>query len=121
MSVDGDRYLRWVDRYVSAWNSNDPAEIGELFGEDAEYWTEPYASPWHGRDEIVREWLKIKDEPGTTTFDYDLLISNDELGVVKGHTVYTTDGRHYDNIWEIRFDDDGRCRQFVEWWMKRPR
>ena len=27
----------WLDRYVSAWSSYDPAEIGELFSEGASY------------------------------------------------------------------------------------
>ncbi len=26
----------------------------------------------------------------------------------------------YDNCFVIRFDDDGRCREFTEWFMKRP-
>jgi uncharacterized protein Veg len=28
--------------------------------------------------------------------------------------------RVYDNIFVVRFDDDGRCREFTEWYMKRP-
>jgi hypothetical protein len=35
----------WVEGYVRAWNSNDPAAIGALFSEDAAYHTEPYGEP----------------------------------------------------------------------------
>ena len=46
-----DRVKAWVERYVQAWNSNDPAAIGSLFTEDAAYHTEPYSQPWRpGRD-----------------------------------------------------------------------
>ena len=58
------RLEAWVDGYVRAWNSNDPAAIGALFSEDAAYYTEPYRAPWRGREEIVRQWLDRKDEPG---------------------------------------------------------
>ena len=43
------RVRAWVDGYVRAWNSNDPAAIGALFTEDAAYHTEPYGEPWRGR------------------------------------------------------------------------
>ena len=35
----------WLDRYVAAWESYDPAEIGELFSEDAEYRYHPANEP----------------------------------------------------------------------------
>jgi hypothetical protein len=25
----------------------------------------------------------------------------------------------YSNLWVIRFDADGRCREFTEWYMRR--
>ena len=58
----------WVNNYRKAWESNDPEDIGELFTPDAAYYPEPFAEPWTGREKIVEEWLKIKDDPGTTTF-----------------------------------------------------
>jgi hypothetical protein len=29
--------------------------------------------------------------------------------------------RVYDNCFVMRFDSDGRCREFTEWYMKRPK
>ncbi|MEA2498192.1 MAG: hypothetical protein QOH26_597, partial [Actinomycetota bacterium] len=40
------RYSDWVDRYVAAWNSNDPAEIADLFTDDARYFDTPIDEPW---------------------------------------------------------------------------
>lgn len=53
MTGEIDAVTAWVDGYRAAWASNDPAAIGALFGADAVYRTEPYASPWRGRAEIV--------------------------------------------------------------------
>ena len=39
------RVRGWVERYVAAWNSNEPAAIGGLFSEDAAYYTEPHSVP----------------------------------------------------------------------------
>ena len=116
---EGARYERWVERYVRAWNTNDPGDIRSLFAEDGRYFTEPYASPWEGRDAIVTGWLGAKDEPGDTQFDYAVLVATDDLGIVRGETLYRSTARHYSNLWEIRLDHNDACREFVEWWMEK--
>ena len=37
---DLDQVTRWIDAYVSAWNTNDPEAIGALFTDDAVYTTD---------------------------------------------------------------------------------
>jgi ketosteroid isomerase-like protein len=112
--VDG-----WIRGYRSAWESNDPEEIIALFAEDAVYYTEPAAQPWRGRAEIVTQWLARRDEPGDATFDWTPLVTKAKLAVIIGRSIYRS-GDDYDNLWVIRFDDDGLCSAFTEWWMRRP-
>ncbi len=118
--MDRSDVANWVERYVVAWNSNEPEGIGALFTDDAEYLTEPYAPAWRGRDQIVREWIENKDEPGETEFSFDVIGIEGDLGFVRGRTVYKTPPRTYDNLWEITLDTDGKAKRFVEWWMKQP-
>jgi uncharacterized protein (TIGR02246 family) len=108
----------WVDRYVAAWESNDPAAIGGLFAENAAYRQRPDDEPWQGRDAIVATWLEVKDEPGTWAFRSDVLAATDDLAFVRGWTHYTNPPADYDNLWVLRFDDEGRCLDFTEWWMQ---
>ena len=115
-----DRVQAWVERYVQAWNSNDPAAIGSLFTEDAAYHTEPYSQPWRGRDEIVRQWLDRKDEPGETQFRWHPLTVTPEVAVIEGTTAYRDPPRTYSNLWVLRLAADGRCTEFTEWWMQHP-
>ena len=110
----------WVDAYVRAWNSNDPAEIAALFAEDAAYYTEPYSRPWRGRAEIVRRWLDRKDEPGDTAFRWQPLAVGPWGAIVQGETVYRRPPQAYSNLWVIRLDGEGRCTEFTEWWMQHP-
>ena len=108
----------WIEGYVRAWNTNDPAEIGALFTEEAEYYTEPYKPPAQGRDAIVATWLEHRDEPGTTTFRWEPLVVTDDVAIVTATTTYPD--RVFSNLWVIRLTPEGACRHFAEWWMEHP-
>jgi hypothetical protein len=116
--VDRSDVAAWVDRYIEAWGTNDPGQIGALFTDDARYYTAPHREPWTGRDTIVREWLGRKDEPGDWEFRYEVLGVDGSLGFVRGWTTYHTDDPDYANLWTIRLEPDGRCSEYTEWWME---
>lgn len=116
--MDETTVSSWVDRYESAWESNDPAAIGGLFAEDAVYAQRPDEEPWRGREGIVAGWLEHKDEPGSWTFRYQVLAVAGDLAFVRGWTHYVDPPTDYSNLWSLRFDADGRCREFTEWWME---
>ncbi len=115
-----DAVTAWVQTYRRAWESNDPEHIGGLFADDAAYFTEPFADPWLGRDEIVAQWLRRRDEPGTTIFEWHPLIVTEDLAIIEATTVYRELARTYSNMWVLRLDNLGQARQFTEWWMKHP-
>ena len=106
-----------MERYIRAWGTNGPADIGSLFTEDARYFTAPWREPWKGRDGIVEGWLGRKDEQGDWRFRWEPVASENDVHVVRGRTDYIGRGT-YQNLWVIRLDPDGRCSEFVEWWMK---
>ena len=110
----------WVEAYVKAWGSNDPADIRALFTPDAAYLCEPYAEAWRGADEIVRGWLGRRDEPGQFSFSWRPLSVTPEVAIVQGEVAYPAEGNTYANLWVLRLDADGRCREFTEWWMRHP-
>jgi uncharacterized protein (TIGR02246 family) len=116
--TDSDRVASWIDGYIRAWNTNDADDIRSLFTPDAEYRTEPFRPPWRGFDEIVEGWLEHRDEPGETTFDWRPIAVTEDVAIIEGTTTYP--GQTYSNLWVIRLDTDGRCRQFTEWWMEHP-
>jgi ketosteroid isomerase-like protein len=108
----------WMAAYERAWSSNDPEEIGALFTNDALYFTTPFREPWRGRAEIVENWLDRKDEPGGWRFEWQPLVETSELAIITGTTTYLDPPQIYSNLWVLRLGQDGRCREFTEWWME---
>jgi hypothetical protein len=127
--MDEAEVARWLTDYVDAWRSYDPRSIGNLFSEDALYryqpWDEPTPSHVRGRDAIVESWLEDQDAPGSWTAEYLPWLVHDDRAVAVGASRYlAADGstveREYRNVFLLVFDDDGRCREFSELYMKRP-
>jgi ketosteroid isomerase-like protein len=109
----------WLDDYVEAWRSYDPRAIANLFAEGATYAYNPWDEPIRGRDAIVADWLSEKDEPGSWHAEYRPFVTTKNRAVAVGQTRYS-DGKVYFNIWQLAFDEDARCSEYVEWYMVPP-
>jgi hypothetical protein len=117
--MDHAAFHSWLERYVDAWRLLDPVSIGDLFSPDVRYAFDPFSEAVVGRPAVVAAWLTDPDEPSSWEADYEVL-------AVDGETFarYLTDDRssvdrEFANVFVCRFDDDGRCREFTEWYMRR--
>lgn len=122
--MDRDGFQRWLERYIDAWRLNDPAAIGDLFSADARYAYDPFDEALVGRAAIVASWLENPDVPGSWEADYEVLAVDGDTFVAHGRSRYLTDDRtavdrEFANVFVCRFDGDGRCRDFTEWYMRR--
>lgn len=118
-----DTVTRWLAAYVAAWQSYQPQAIGALFSEAATYRYNPFDEPVQGREAIVASWLAERDAPGTYTAEYKPIALEGQTAVAQGRTLYyAADGqaveRQFDNIFVLRFDDEGLCTDFCEWYMQ---
>lgn len=121
--MDRDALKSWLDAYVAAWKSYERDAIGKLFSEQAEYRYHPDDEPIRGRRAIVESWLADRDQAGTYDGHYEPFAVDGDAAVATGtSTYYEADGSVqciYDNCYVMRFDPDGRCREFTEWFRKR--
>ena len=123
----------WLDSYVAAWLSYDGDDIGALFTEDIAYRYHPFDDPIVGRKAVVASWLgesdsdgaSTRDAPGTYSARYTPVAVDGDVVVATGTSSYSEqpDGpivRIYHNCFVMRFDNEGRCREFTEYYMRRP-
>jgi uncharacterized protein (TIGR02246 family) len=126
--VDRAGVERWIEAYRKAWASDAPEDIAALFTADATYSPFPWpraGEPWRGRETIVEKWIERGDSKVGWRFEHEVLAVEGETAVIEGWTYYdATDEEPEDanaNIWLVRFAEDGRAREFAEWWVQRPR
>jgi hypothetical protein len=122
--MDRAAVAKWLDGYIDAWKSNDRAQIASLFTDDVTYRYYPYEEPDRGIDKVVDGWLEDPDAPGTWEASYEPVAVEGNVVVAKGTSRYLpgpeTPERIFHNVFLMTFDDDGRCRDFVEYYMKQP-
>jgi ketosteroid isomerase-like protein len=130
--VTREELNRWLGAYVEAWQTYDRDKVEALFAEDISYRYHPYDEPIVGRDAVVESWLEAgedsdassRDEPGTYDAEYRAVAVDGDMAVAIGSSSYrdSPEGpfvRVYDNCFVMRFDSEGRCREFTEWFMQR--
>jgi ketosteroid isomerase-like protein len=131
--MDRDKAQAWLDAYVEAWRTYDPAQIRALFSDDVAYRYHAYDEPIVGADAVVASWLGETDAEGASTRDapdtYDATFApvavDGDVVVATGVTRYRQepDGpvvRSYDNCFLMTFDDADRCQEFTEFYVRRP-
>jgi SnoaL-like protein len=124
---------RWLSNYIDAWKSYDRGQIEALFSDDVRYRYHPYDEPVEGRRAVVDSWLgerdqegaSERDEEGTYDASYEPVAVDGDVAVATGTSTYTKEpggpiDKIYDNCFVMRFDGQGRCREFTEWFAKRP-
>jgi ketosteroid isomerase-like protein len=121
--IDHNAVNNWLTNYLGAWQSYDPEAIGALFSADAKYRYNPFDEPVRGRDDIVADWLAHRDAPDSFAATYWPVAVDGDVAVANGRTTYfepdgTTVKQTYDNIFVLKFDQDGRCRDFCEWFAQ---
>jgi hypothetical protein len=121
--VDVDGFRAWLEGYEQAWRAYDAPAAGELFAQDALYYTSPFRQPWRGRAEIVEKWTRDEDDSEGFDFEFEPIAVMGDTGVAGCRVVYRAgDGsvaQEFSDIWVVRFDADNRAREFTEWFMLR--
>ena len=126
-TVDETTVQQWLERYVEAWKTYDAEAIGALFSDDAVYRYHPWdegADALEGRDAIVASWLEAPDAPGSWAAEYRPWTVAGDRAVAVGVSRYlaTEDAPEavFHNVFLLRFDDDERCAEFTDVYMRRP-
>ena len=108
-------------------------QIAALFAADVEYRYHPYDEPIRGREAVVESWLGEGEHEGASTPDpegtydasYRTTAVDGDVAVATGQSTYLTEpggevATIFHNAYVMRFDDDGRCSEFTEYFVERP-
>ncbi|CAN5465567.1 MAG: nuclear transport factor 2 family protein [Chloroflexi bacterium] len=124
--MDRQKFDTWLEGYRDAWQNNDRDQVAALFAEDARYCTSPFDEPWVGREAIVDSWTEETGEDEQFELRWEILGVEGDRGIVRCWITYWDAERsepqeEFSTIWLVELDGEGRCREFTEWYMERPK
>jgi len=113
-------FAKWLEEYGRASENNEPRASADLFSHDAKYYETPFDKPMVGRDAIYEYWNKgaqnLKDKEST----FQILSVKDNVGIARWQAKFASvqSGKRMalDCVFLVEFDEDGKCREFREWW-----
>ena len=107
----------WVAAYERAWRSAGTEPLRDLFAADATYRMSPYEEPVRGLAEIAALWEREReghDEEFEMT--HEIVAVEGDAAVVRVEVEYGGPApSEYRDLWIVRFDSSGLCREFEEW------
>jgi uncharacterized protein (TIGR02246 family) len=118
--IDTTRIDEWLERYTSAWTTDDPEEVARLFTDDVRYYIAPDHEPILGREAVADWWVGLQESQLPWTFEYEVVAREGDLYVVRGLVEYpegesgAESPETYYNLWLVTLDD-GRAKEFVEY------
>ena len=115
----------WLDKYGTAWESQDASAAAALFTADGTYAWGPFHEPIQGRDAIQAAWdYATKGQQEDIRFDYEVLAVTEERGIARwwaSMKVKSTGVQaRMEGIFLVTLTADGLCTVFREWWNEDP-
>jgi ketosteroid isomerase-like protein len=119
MELTLEYFRDWLERYFTAWKTNDVELLKGLFAEDIVYYSGPFKPPHRGRQRIIEGWLSGTAPQGFRHTSTPIAIRAD-TGVAHWNVVHESSSRpgvevEIDGILVIRFDAQGQCMEHKEW------
>lgn len=119
-----DEFNQWLAAYGRAWETGDSAAVVALFAPDAAYYETPFDPPMVGLAAIETYWREgagLAQRDVAFGFDVVAIRGNRGLSHWTASFVRVPSGVRVrlDGILSARFDADGRCVEFREWWHRR--
>jgi len=107
----------WVERYELAWRAAGTEPLRSLFAPAATYRMSPYEPPAVGLGEIAALWERERKGPDEEfEISHEIVAVEGDTAVVRVEVEYgPPDRNRYRDLWIVRFDADGLCREFEEW------
>jgi hypothetical protein len=117
-------FVKWLDRYGSAWTNGDPDAVIQLFASEAAYYETPFGQPMVGAEAIRRYWTDgAQNGQRGVKFAATPIAINDQTGFAHWQATFQRVGSNVfvelDGILSARFDEMARCVEFREWWHRK--
>jgi hypothetical protein len=117
-AMDKEQAAAWIAGYERAWRSPGTEMLAEVFTTDATYLQGPFDAPLVGLPAIAGMWDEERTGPDEAfEMSSEIIAVDGDTAVARVEVTYGDPvEEEFRDLWIMRFDEDGRCSSFEEWW-----
>ena len=117
--VTRESAAEWLDRFARGWEARDTEALVDLFTANGAFWETPFGPCEAGADAIRAGWEELWPYQADRRMRGEVVAVEGDTAWAHWWATYTRlpdrVHRDLDGILRLRFADDGRCRELVEW------
>lgn len=118
-SVTRESVAAWLGRFAQGWERRDTDALVHLFTADGAFWETPFGPPEVGSETMRQGWDELWPYQRDRQMHGEVLAVEGDMALARWWATYTRlpdkVHRELDGILLLRFADDGRCRELIEW------
>ena len=112
----------WLEAYRVAWEQKDADAAAALFADGATYRSNIFEEPYEGREGVRRYWQTVTATQEDVRVRVGKPFADGDRVAAEFWTTMRNDGADVTlpGCLLLRFDEDGLCRSFREYWHFQP-
>ena len=119
-TLDSASLDAWLEKYVAAWETRDPAAAGALFTADATYHEMPFDPVKQGRAAIQDYRKTVTADQREIKVETQVVAVNGNTGVAHWKATFKLQSTgatiSLDGVFVLEFAASGECSSLREWW-----
>ncbi len=118
-SVTRETVARWLGEFAEGWHRADTGTLVALFTPNGAFWETPFGPPEVGSEAMHQGWDELWPYQRDRHMRAEVLAVEGDTAMARWWATYTRlpdkIHRELDGILLLRFADDRRCRELIEW------
>ena len=118
--ITRDFIKRWCEELIIAWKECNIHKIVDIFSETETYFEDPFSNPGTNCKDIMAFWTEI-DQQDIQSLKMEPVAIEKNRAIIRWYLDYfdVNTNEHYvmDGIYQVDFNENNRCMNFVQWWV----
>ncbi len=111
---------KWCEELIYAWKECNISKIVEIFSETRTYYEDPFSVPGRNYNEIKAFWVEINQQDIQSLTMKPIAIEQNRA-IIRWYLDYldidTKERYVMDGIYQVDFNENNKCTNFVQWWV----
>ncbi len=117
-----NRLSSWLKLLEDVWKGKSPERVVELCADSFSWYETPFSEAIITRETLIEQWNDILSQEDIS-LNFEILAYTNGTGIVRWKASFkdakSLEQYVYDGIMQITLNDEGKCKNFIQWFNKK--